>query len=66
METASSQRIYLIGFYWAISTISTVGLGDIRPVSIKEVVFCIIFMVFGVWLFSNTIGAFSKVFLDPK
>lgn len=60
---SSATRMYLLSFYWGFSTISTVGLGDIHPSNAQETVFCLFFMVIGVWFYSNSIGTFTRVIL---
>lgn len=34
MDTAPTAKMYLLSFYWALTTLSTVGYGDINAVSL--------------------------------
>lgn len=57
----SSFDIYVASFYWAITTICTVGFGDIVPNNIIEKVFNIIWIGVGVAFYSYTIGTLSSL-----
>ena len=52
---------YFISFYWAISTICTVGFGDITPTNIIERFFNLIWIMVGVGFYSYTIGSLSSI-----
>lgn len=52
---------YIVSFYWAISTICTVGFGDIYAVTSVEKVFNIIWICVGVAFYSYTIGTLSSI-----
>jgi hypothetical protein len=47
--------------YWAFSTLTTVGFGDISAKTIPEKIIAIIWMIFGVGFYSFTIGNLSKI-----
>ena len=47
--------------YWTITTISTVGYGDIVAVNTEERIFISIFMFVGVFSFSYTSGSISNL-----
>ena len=55
----SSQ--YLSSFYWTITTLTTVGYGDIVPSNSIERFFCIFVMLGGVFFYSYTIGTITSV-----
>lgn len=58
-EDQGSQ--YLSSFYWTITTLTTVGYGDITPDNSIERFFCIFVMLGGVFFYSYTIGTITSV-----
>ena len=52
---------YLTSFYWAISTICTVGFGDIAATTAIEKIFNIVWICVGVAFYSYTIGTLSSI-----
>lgn len=54
--------IYLNGFYWAITTLATVGYGDITPRNNPEKMFCIVVMLLGGGIFAYNINRLSNIF----
>jgi hyperpolarization activated cyclic nucleotide-gated potassium channel 1 len=53
-------EIYLTCIYFVFTTFTTVGYGDITPVSNSEKIFTIVMMAFGAWIYSYMIGAMSS------
>lgn len=47
--------------YFALTTLSTVGYGDIYPISVPELVLGIIFMLVGIVFFSQMMGSFIEI-----
>lgn len=47
--------------YFTLSTIVTVGYGDITAHTSFEKVYTLLFLVLGVWVYTNAISLFSKV-----
>ena len=47
--------------YWAFTTLSTVGFGDIHPISNEERVFCSFIFLFGVLIFSYIMNVFMEI-----
>ena len=39
---------YIMSFYWAVVTIATLGLGDVKPYTTNEIVMVIICLTVGV------------------
>lgn len=53
--------LYCVSFYWTITTITTVGYGDIYGTNDLERIFCSIIMIIGVVLFSLANGALASI-----
>mmetsp|Transcript_6805 Transcript_6805/g.12291 ORF Transcript_6805/g.12291 Transcript_6805/m.12291 type:complete len:645 (+) Transcript_6805:1942-3876(+) len=51
---------YLNSIYWAFTTLTTVGYGDISAESQIEMVIAVCWMIFGVGFYSFTIGSLSS------
>lgn len=57
--------------YWIIATVATVGYGDVAPsttrnieLTIAEKIYSLVFIVFGVWIYTNSISFISKYMQD--
>lgn len=61
MQDDQMGRQYLASLYWAITTILTVGYGDIVPGTNGERGVCIVWMVIGVGFYSFTIGTLTSI-----
>ncbi len=53
--------LYVTCLYWAITTISTVGFGDIHPNTPGEKIYTSVVMVTGVGVYAVIISAFGAV-----
>ena len=53
--------IYVVSVYFTVTTVLTVGYGDICPFNNFEKLFCMVLMVFGVISFSYSTGALSTI-----
>ena len=54
-------KMYVIGIYWTITTITTVGYGDIYATNTAERIIASIIMVIGVIAFSFSTGSLSSI-----
>lgn len=52
---------YIISFYWAISTICTVGFGDIIPTNGLEIFFNLLWILVGAAFYSYTLGTLTTI-----
>ncbi len=53
--------LYIISFYFTVTTIMTVGYGDITAYNMIERCLCILLMLLGVIAFSLTTGYISSI-----
>jgi len=53
--------LYITSFYFTVTTIMTVGYGDITAYSMIEKCLCILLMLIGVVAFSYTTSAISQM-----
>lgn len=54
--------MYEISLYWTITTITTVGYGDISGNNTWERFYCILVMIIGVGAFSFANGSLASIF----
>jgi len=59
--STKNSSIYITSFYWIISTITTVGYGDISGTNNVERVFCSVCMFVGVIAFSIANGSLASI-----
>ncbi|CAG9325936.1 unnamed protein product [Blepharisma stoltei] len=52
---------YIASIYFAFATVTTVGYGDIHPITNKEKIFAMMLMGFGVTFFSHMIGNIQNI-----
>ena len=61
---ASDLMIYMRAFYWAVTTMVTVGYGDVTAQTSIEQVFTLVWMLVGAGFFSFAIGSLSSFFMS--
>lgn len=61
LEGMNELELYLTSFYFTIETITTVGYGDIGPLTPVEKIFCIATMILGVIAFSFASGSLASI-----
>lgn len=55
---------YITSYYWGFQTFTTIGYGEIYPLTELERVFAIFYMIFGVIFYSSAIGSLSRLLLN--
>jgi voltage-gated potassium channel len=58
---ADRWTLYLHSLYWCISTITTIGYGDITPANNAQIVYAIVVMIFGVGMYGYVIANISTI-----
>lgn len=61
IENLSHIEIYMASLYWTITTLATVGYGDITPANSLERGICIAVMLGGVFFYSYTVGTMTSL-----
>lgn len=59
-EKSHSARVYQVS-YFAFTSLSTVGFGDLHPQSDAECFICSFILLFGVAIFSYCMGQFTEI-----
>lgn len=57
----NSLELYAVSMYWTVTTITTVGYGDISGTNSLEMVFCSVIMLIGVIAFSFANGSLASI-----
>jgi voltage-gated potassium channel len=63
-ENAEPDKNYFDGFYWAVSTMTTVGYGDELPTTEEAKVVAMVLMLVGIGYFAVITGAIAERFID--
>ena len=60
-ESLPGQNTYLRALYWCVTTLTSVGYGDITPQTEVETIYAIIVMTIGVGMFGYVIGNIAHI-----
>lgn len=60
-ENYKPIELYAVAFYWSVTTITTVGYGDISGTNNFERLFCSVMMIAGVVSFSFASGSLASI-----
>ena len=63
-ENTEPGKDYFDGFYWAISTMTTVGYGDELPSTTEAKVLAMVLMLVGIGYFASVTGALAERFVE--
>lgn len=55
------MQAYAVSIYWAFTTMSTMGYGDIRPTTDNEKIFVIIAMIIACGTFAYIVGSIGTI-----
>lgn len=61
LQDQGDFTLYLTSFYWAITTLTTVGFGDIHARTSMEIGLAMVWMLFGVGFYSFVMGSVSSM-----
>ena len=61
MYDSSKFDLYIASFYYTLTTLTTVGYGDITPMNTNEVIVSSFFMFIGVLFYSYIIGLITTI-----
>ena len=54
-------REYIYAYYYSVTTMVSVGYGDISPVNQTEVIFCVLFMLITCGMFAFIINKIGQI-----
>ena len=63
-EDSSTFEIYITSLYWSITTMCTVGYGDIKPKTTNEIIFSIFSMVISCIMFGYVLGTIEVIVIN--
>ncbi len=52
---------YIRALYWTVTTVATVGYGDITPSNPNEMIYAVVVMIFGAGVYGYTIGTVAGI-----
>ncbi len=61
---SSNYDLYLISVYWTLTTVTTVGYGDVSANTIGEKIYNLIIMACGVIMYSFAIGSLTNIVMN--
>ena len=65
-DSMTNMQLYITSFYFTITTMTTVGLGDISGTNSIECIVCCILMIIGVLFFSYVSGTITTIIQNEE
>ena len=60
-QNVSDIDMYIISLYWTVTTLVTVGYGDICATNTSERIYVVLVMVLGIFMYSYTVSSISNI-----
>jgi hyperpolarization activated cyclic nucleotide-gated potassium channel 2 len=61
MQDAATYDKYIISLYWAFTTMTTVGSGDVAPYTMNEKIYAIFSMLIACGVFAYVVGSIETI-----
>lgn len=61
IKAYTPSQLYVTAFYFSVTTITTVGYGDISGTNTSERIICVFLMIMGVLFFSINSGNITSI-----